>query len=77
VSVNYRLSPYGIPDDPTDFDPNRVMYPIHNQDVAAAIAWVHEHIGEYGGNPDQISIMGHSAGVGIVAAMSLTLYPFL
>jgi len=69
VSVNYRLSPAVIPDDPSDFDPNRIMYPIHNQDVAAAIAWVHENIDEYGGNPDQISIMGHSAGAGIVAAI--------
>jgi len=69
VSVNYRLSPAEIPDDPADFDPDRIMYPIHNQDVAAAIAWVYEHIDEYGGDPNQISIMGHSAGAGIVAAI--------
>jgi len=69
ISVNYRLSPAEIPDDPADFDPDRIMYPVHNQDVATAIAWVHDHIDEYGGNPDQISIMGHSAGAGIVAAI--------
>jgi acetyl esterase/lipase len=69
VGVNYRLSPYEIPDDPADFDPNRIMYPIHNQDVAAAIAWVYNHISEYGGDPNQISLMGHSAGAGIVAAI--------
>lgn len=69
VSINYRLSPAEIPDDPADFDPGRIMYPVHNQDVAAAIAWVYEHIEEYAGNPDQISIMGHSAGAGIVATV--------
>jgi len=69
ISLNYRLSPAEIPNDPSDFDPDRIMYPVHNQDVAAAIAWVHDHIDEYGGNPDQISIMGHSAGASIVAAV--------
>ena len=69
VSVNYRLSPSEIPEDPADFDPNRIMYPVHNQDIAAAIGWVHEHIGEYGGDSNHISIMGHSAGAGIVAAI--------
>jgi len=28
----------------------------------AAIAWVHAHIGEYGGDPEQIYVTGHSAG---------------
>ncbi len=38
VSVNYRLT------DPTAVEP--VRYPAHNEDVAAAVAWVHENIGE-------------------------------
>lgn len=70
VTVNYRLSPYDIPSDPQDFDPNRVKYPIHEQDVAAAIYWVHEHIAEYGGDPNNISLMGHSAGAGIVSTIA-------
>lgn len=49
VSINYRLSP-------------EVKFPTHAQDVAKAIAWVHGHIGEYGGNPSRIFLMGHSAG---------------
>jgi arylformamidase len=28
----------------------------------AAVAWVHAHIGEYGGDPEQIYVTGHSAG---------------
>ena len=29
----------------------------------AALAWVHAHIREYGGDPEQIYVTGHSAGV--------------
>jgi acetyl esterase/lipase len=65
VSINYRLSP-----DPPDWDPSRIMHPIHVQDVAAAIAWVHEHAGEYGGDPSRIGIMGHSAGAHLVSLVS-------
>ncbi len=57
VSLNYRLSP-------------KVTHPVHTRDVAAALAWLHDHVGEYGGDPDRIFIMGHSAGahlVGLVA----------
>ena len=38
VSINYRLS--SAPD---------VKHPLHVQDVAAALAWVHDHVAEYGG----------------------------
>lgn len=69
VSVNYRLSPEDIPTDPAELDPNRIKYPIHNQDVAAAVAWVYNNIEEYGGNPHEISLMGHSAGAAIIAAI--------
>lgn len=54
VSVNYRLLPEG-------------QYPVNVQDVANALAWVHSHIAEFGGNPDQIFLMGHSAGAALVA----------
>lgn len=36
-----------------------------------ALRWVYDHIEEYGGNPERISISGHSAG-GHLAAMLLT-----
>ena len=31
-------------------------------DVAKAIRWVHDHAGQYGGDPEKIFVMGHSAG---------------
>ncbi len=62
VSINYRLSPR-----PASTQPDRVMYPIHEQDAAAAVAWVHAHIGGYGGDPERIVLMGHSAGAHLVS----------
>lgn len=70
VSIDYRLSPgpdeaLAMKADGTYGD--RVRYPIHTQDMQAAAEWIYEHIGEYGGDPHNISLVGHSAGGGIVA----------
>ena len=37
-------------------------YPAMLEDTASAIAWTHEEIAAYGGDPDRIVIAGHSAG---------------
>lgn len=67
VSVNYRLSPR-----PAELDnPNRIMYPVHEQDVAASVAWVHNHVAEYGGDPARIALIGHSAGAHLVNLISV------
>ena len=57
VSINYRLTPAG-------------KHPANIQDVAKAVAWVHNHIAEHGGDPAQISIMGHSAGAHLTALVA-------
>ena len=49
VSVNYRLNP-------------KVKCPEYIKDAAASVAWVFNHIGEYGGSKDKIVVSGHSAG---------------
>ncbi|MEA3461385.1 MAG: alpha/beta hydrolase, partial [Bacteroidota bacterium] len=49
VAVNYRLYP-------------KVKAPVYIEDAAAAVAWVFNHIEDYGGDPDLIFITGHSAG---------------
>jgi arylformamidase len=54
VQVNYRLSP-------------KVQHPEHIIDVARSIAWVRRNIAKYGGDVDNIFIMGHSAGGHLVA----------
>ncbi len=63
VSINYRLSPY-----PYELNnPNRIKFPIHNTDVSDAIKWVYDHISDYGGNPDKIALLGHSAGAHLIS----------
>jgi acetyl esterase/lipase len=49
VSVNYRLGPVA-------------HWPSQPNDVAAAVAWVRHHIGEYGGDSTAIFLLGHSSG---------------
>ena len=59
VAINYRLSP-------------KAAFPAHIIDVKKAIAWVREHIAEYGGNPDFIAIAGGSAGGHLSSLAALT-----
>ncbi len=49
VNLEYRLAP-------------EAAYPGGTQDVAAAVAWIRQHIAAYGGNPLHIVLAGHSAG---------------
>ena len=37
-------------------------YPAFVEDGAKAVAWVHRNIARYGGDPDRIFLVGHSAG---------------
>ena len=49
VGVKYRLSP-------------KVKAPAYIEDAAAAVAWVFQNIGNYGGSDKLIFVSGHSAG---------------
>ena len=60
VSINYRLSD----------ELNAPKHPAHVQDCAKAIAWVHDHIAKFGGDPDRLFVMGHSAGAHLAALVS-------
>lgn len=46
-------------------------YPSFVQDGAEALQWVRDNITRYGGDVDQVAIMGHSAGAHTVAMLSL------
>ncbi|HEX3147520.1 MAG TPA: alpha/beta hydrolase [Gemmataceae bacterium] len=54
VSINYRLLPA--------VDMATIV-----QDVAKAARWVHDHIAEFGGDPNRLLVMGHSAGAQLAA----------
>lgn len=58
VVPDYRLVP-------------QVRFPAFVQDGAAAVAWARAHAAEYGGDPDRIVLMGHSAGAYIAAMLAM------
>ncbi|MEL6488061.1 MAG: alpha/beta hydrolase [Pseudomonadota bacterium] len=62
VLAGYRL----VKDDAPDG-----VYPAMIEDTARAIGWTHSEIARYGGDPDRIALIGHSAGAYnvIMAAM--------
>ena len=49
VIADYRLYP-------------QVHFPAFDEDGARAVAWVEQHVQDYGGDPRRIVLMGHSAG---------------
>src|SRR5207245_1238220 len=42
----------------------------HVKDVARAFAWARKHIADYGGRPDQLFLLGHSAGGHLVSLLA-------
>jgi acetyl esterase len=58
VNINYRLAP-GHP------------FPAALEDVAAAWRWTHDNVDVYGGDPDNVSVAGESAGANLSLALSV------
>jgi acetyl esterase/lipase len=57
VVVNYRLAP-------------QVQVPQMADDCARAVIWTTGHIREFGGDPQRVFVMGHSAGGGLAALLA-------
>lgn len=64
INVEYRLA-------------QDAAFPGGSQDIAAAVKWTRAHAAEFGGDPDHIILIGHSAGGAHVAsyAADLTIRP--
>jgi acetyl esterase/lipase len=58
VVPDYRLYP-------------QVRFPTFQDDAALALRWTREHAAEFGGDPQAIFLMGHSAGAHIAATLVL------
>ena len=73
VSMNYRLGALGCLDlsslstDDITIDSNLFL-----RDVVLALRWVKENVAAFGGNPDNVTIFGESAGAHIVTALLAT-----
>lgn len=48
-----------------------VRFPVFVEDGAKALAWVAEHIAEYGGRSDRIHLAGHSSGAHMAALLTV------
>jgi acetyl esterase/lipase len=59
VALNYRLSP-------------RATWPDQLVDCKRALAWIREHIAEFGGDPEYVVVTGGSAGGHLTAMVGLT-----
>ncbi|HXH78526.1 alpha/beta hydrolase [Nocardioides sp.] len=59
VAITYRLAP-------------RDPFPAQVIDVKRALAWVKDHIADYGGNPDYVVITGGSAGGHLASLAAVT-----
>jgi acetyl esterase/lipase len=58
VLPNYRVYP-------------QVRFPDFMDDAADAVRWVEQHAAEFGGDPQRIVLMGHSAGAHMAAMLAL------
>ena len=71
VTINYRLGIFGFLVHPflAEESPNHVSGNYGLLDQIAALKWIHANIAAFGGDPDNITILGQSAGAGSVKSL--------
>lgn len=71
VSVTYRLGVFGFFSHPllSEESPNKVSGNYGLMDQAAALKWIQKNIEQFGGDPNNITIFGQSAGAGSVQSL--------
>ena len=64
VTINYRLGIFGFLAHPklSAENPDGTSGNYGTYDQVAALKWVHNHIAQFGGDPDNITVLGQSAG---------------
>lgn len=64
VAINYRLGAFGFLSGPTVQSDGVANAGLLDQRLA--LEWVQEHISKFGGDPNQVTVMGESAGGGSI-----------
>ncbi|MFC6201065.1 carboxylesterase family protein [Lactiplantibacillus nangangensis] len=62
VSINYRLGPLGWLELSQYGGKFKDASNLGLQDMVLALKWIHQYIGSFGGDADQVTLTGHSAG---------------
>ena len=68
VSINYRLGPLGFLSLENESFPGNMGF----RDQIMALTWIRDHISEFGGDPDKVTIFGESVG-GLSILLLLTI----
>ncbi|KYN44869.1 Esterase FE4 [Trachymyrmex septentrionalis] len=68
VTLNYRLSALGFFSTTNQVAPGNYGL----KDVKMAVEWVHENIHSFGGNPESVTLMGHSSGAAATHILALS-----
>ncbi|MBO7487320.1 MAG: carboxylesterase family protein [Bacteroidales bacterium] len=71
VTINYRLGVFGFMCHPllTEESPHHVSGNYGILDQIAALKWIYANIAAFGGDPDNITVFGQSAGAGSVKTL--------
>lgn len=69
VTINYRLGAFGYAHPATRIPGRGLANNCGQLDAIAALRWVHEHIGAFGGDPSNVTIFGESAGAASVGTL--------
>lgn len=69
VSPNYRVGALGFVSLDAHGEPFTHTHNLGLQDLVAALEWVRIHISRFGGDPDQVCVVGESAGGFLTAAL--------
>ena len=69
--IGRRLAAEGIGVAVTNYRLWPARHPDHIEDAAAAFAWLHANASEHGGDPDQLFVLGHSAGGYLTALLAV------
>ena len=69
VSLNHRLNILGYLDLSSFGEKYKYSGNVGELDIVAALEWIRDNIARFGGDPDNVTIMGHSGGGGKVGAI--------